>query len=42
MLEILEINVRLEVTLQTMDKIVNFLRTVQIFVLGHVTLGVSR
>ena len=42
MLEILQINVRLKVKLQTMDKTVNFLRTVQFFVLGHVTLGVSQ
>ena len=42
MLEILQINVRLKVTLQTMDKTVNFLRAVQFFVLGHVTLGVSQ
>ena len=42
MLEILQIHVRLEVTLQTMDKTINILRTVQFFVLGHVTLGVSQ
>ena len=41
MLEILQINVQLEMTLQTMDKTVNFLRTVQFFGLGHVPLGVS-
>ena len=42
MLEILQINVRLKATLQTMDKTINFLHTVQFFVLGHVTLGVSQ
>ena len=42
MLEILKINVRIEMTLQTMDKIVNFSCTVQFFVLGHVTVGVSQ
>ena len=42
MLEILQINVRLEITLQTMVRSVNVLRTVQFFVLGHVTLGVSQ
>ena len=42
MLEILQINVWLKVTLQTMDKTVNFLRTVQFSVLGHVTVGVSQ
>ena len=42
MLEILQINVRSEMTLQTMDKIVNFSCIVQFFVLGHVTVGVSQ
>ena len=42
MLEILQINVRIEMTLQTMDKTVNFSCTVQFFVLGHVTVGVSQ
>ena len=42
MLKILQINVRIEMTLQTMDKTVNFLCTVQFFVLGHVTVGVSQ
>ena len=42
MLEILEINVRIEMTLQTLDKTVNFSCTVQFFVLGHVTMGVSK
>ena len=37
MLEILQINVRNKMTLQTMDKTVNFSCTVQFFVLGHVT-----
>ena len=42
MLEILQINVRNKMTLQTMDKTVNFSCTVQFFVLGHVTVGVSQ
>ena len=42
MLEILQINVRIEMTLQTMDKTVRFSCTVQFFVLGHVTVGVSQ
>ena len=42
MLEILQINVRNEMTLQTMDKTVNFSCIVQFFVLGHVTVGVSQ
>ena len=42
MLEILQVSIRHEVTLQTMDKTVNFLRhTIQFFVLGHVTLLTS-
>ena len=40
MLEILQINVRNEMILQTMDKTVNFSCTVLFFVLGHVTVGV--
>ena len=42
MREILQINVRIEMTLQTMDKTVNISCTVQSFVLGHVTVGVSQ
>ena len=42
MLEIVQINVRIEMTLQTLDKTVNFSCTVQFFVLGHVTVGVSQ
>ena len=42
MLEILQINVRIEMTLQTLDKAVNVSCTVQFFVLGHVTVGVSQ
>ena len=42
MLEILQINVRNEIILQTMDKTVNFSCTVQFFVLGHVIVGVSQ
>ena len=42
MLEILEINVRIEMTQQTLDKTVNFSCTVQFFVLSHVTVGVSQ
>ena len=43
MLEILQINVRIETTLQTLpDKTVSFSCTVQFFVLGHVTVGVSQ
>ena len=42
MLEILEINVWIEMTLQTSDKTVNFSCTVQFFVLGHVTVCVSQ
>ena len=42
MLEILQINVRNEMTLKTTDKTVNFSCTVQFFVLGHVTVGVSQ
>ena len=42
MLEIIQINVRIEMILQTMDKTVNFPCTVQFFVLGHVTVGVSQ
>ena len=42
MLEILQINVWIEMTLQTMDKTVNFSCTVQLFVLGHMTMGVSQ
>ena len=40
MLEILQINVPIEMTLQTMVRTINFLRTVQFFVMGHVTVGV--
>ena len=42
MLEILQINVRIEMTLQTFDNTVNLSCTVQFFVLGHVTVGVSQ
>ena len=42
MLEILQINVRIEMTQQTLDKTVNFSGTVQFFVLDHVTVGVSQ
>ena len=42
MLEILQINVRIEMTLQTLDKTVNFSCTIQFFVLGHVTVDVSQ
>ena len=42
MLEIIQINLRIEMTLQTMNKTVNFSCTVQFFVLGHVTVGVSQ
>ena len=42
MLEIVQINVRNKMTLQAMDKTVNFSSTVQFFVLGHVTVGVSQ
>ena len=42
MLEILQINVQIEMTLQTLNKTVNFLCTVQFYVLGHVTVGVSQ
>ena len=42
MLEILQINVRIEMTLQTLDKTVNFSCTFQFFVLGHVTVGVCQ
>ena len=42
MLEILQINVRIQMTLQTLDKTVNVSCTVQFFVLGHVTVGVSQ
>ena len=42
MLEILEINVRIEMTQQTLDKTVNFSCTVQFFVLSHVTVGLSQ
>ena len=42
MLEILEINVQIEMTLQTLDKTVNVSCTVQFFVLGHATVGVSQ
>ena len=42
MLEILQTNVRIEMTLQTMDKTVNFSCSVQFFVLGHVTVAVPQ
>ena len=42
MLEILQINVRIEMTLQSMDETVNFSYNVQFFVLGHVTVSVSQ
>ena len=42
MLEMLQINVRLEITLQIMVRSVNFLLTAQFFVLGHMTLGLSQ
>ena len=42
MLEILEINVRIEMIQKTLDKTVNFSCTVQFFVLSNVTVGVSQ